>query len=66
MNKEKLREIDAIALNLKQLWSKPIMRESRRTDSAIAREAATECFHNAFDPCKIESIILKAIKESKI
>ncbi len=36
-----------------------------RTDAAIARDCATQCFLNAFDPLKLEALVLAAITESK-
>ncbi len=38
-----------------------VLGASDKSRSAIAREAATECFHNAFDPVKLEQIILTAL-----
>ncbi len=35
-----------------------------RTRAAIAKSAAIECFHNAFDPNKLEEIITNALTEA--
>ncbi len=34
-----------------------------RTLEAIAKDAAIQCFHNAFDPLKLERIITEALLE---